>query len=300
MNIVSTRAACWIVERSDGVRLGFTDHDRPLTVEGVVCEAMSGWRGSERRATLGFGADAQDVDGALDGAMGGALDGALDSALDSASITQDDVRAGRYDGARVRVFDVDWRDPSDPSGAKLEHVGIVGEIRQEDERFVAELRGLSSLLERSVARRFTRRCDADLGDKRCGVGLDDPRLRAVGAVLAVASPGVLKVSNLDAFADDWFAHGRLDVTGGANAGLSVEIVSSRAETLHLWEPLPLAVEIGDSCRVTAGCDRTFATCGAKFANRLNFRGFPHMPGETALSYAAQDVVHDGSPLVSGS
>ena len=49
--------------------------------------------------------------------------------------------------------------------------------------------------------------------------------------------------------------------------------------------------------MTAGCDRTFATCGEKFENRLNFRGFPHMPGETALSYAAADVVHDGSPLV---
>jgi hypothetical protein len=35
---------------------------------------------------------------------------------------------------------------------------------------------------------------------------------------------------------------------------------------------------GDTFRVTAGCDRTHATCRAKFRNAVNFRGFPHMPG----------------------
>ena len=35
---------------------------------------------------------------------------------------------------------------------------------------------------------------------------------------------------------------------------------------------------GDAFTITAGCDKQFATCQAKFANAVNFRGFPHMPG----------------------
>ena len=39
-----------------------------------------------------------------------------------------------------------------------------------------------------------------------------------------------------------------------------------------------AIAPGDTFTVTAGCDKQFATCQAKFANAVNFRGFPHMPG----------------------
>jgi uncharacterized phage protein (TIGR02218 family) len=51
---------------------------------------------------------------------------------------------------------------------------------------------------------------------------------------------------------------------------------------------------GDAFVVTAGCDKSFAVCGAKFANRDNFRGFPHMPGADAvLAGPASDRPNDG-------
>jgi uncharacterized phage protein (TIGR02218 family) len=34
--------------------------------------------------------------------------------------------------------------------------------------------------------------------------------------------------------------------------------------------------------VTAGCDKSFATCKAKFSNPTNFRGYPYMPGNDAV------------------
>jgi uncharacterized phage protein (TIGR02218 family) len=30
--------------------------------------------------------------------------------------------------------------------------------------------------------------------------------------------------------------------------------------------------------VTPGCDKSFSTCRTKFGNGINFRGFPHIPG----------------------
>ena len=57
-------------------------------------------------------------------------------------------------------------------------------------------------------------------------------------------------------------------------------------------------EPGDTFDITAGCDKSFATCKAKFANALNFRGFPHLPGnDSAYAYVNQDGEFDGSPLV---
>jgi uncharacterized phage protein (TIGR02218 family) len=42
--------------------------------------------------------------------------------------------------------------------------------------------------------------------------------------------------------------------------------------------MPEAISVGDTFVVTAGCDKRFATCRDRFSNTVNFRGFPHIPG----------------------
>jgi uncharacterized phage protein (TIGR02218 family) len=55
---------------------------------------------------------------------------------------------------------------------------------------------------------------------------------------------------------------------------------------------------GDGFTVSAGCDRRFASCRDRFANTVNFRGFPHMPGnDFALSYPSSDGSNRGEKLV---
>ncbi len=55
-----------------------------------------------------------------------------------------------------------------------------------------------------------------------------------------------------------------------------------------------AIAPGDAFIVTAGCDKQFGTCKAKFANAANFRGFPYMPGNDAVtSYPTTSQVLDG-------
>ena len=44
--------------------------------------------------------------------------------------------------------------------------------------------------------------------------------------------------------------------------------------------LPVA---GNTVRVTAGCDKSLATCRDVFANVINFQGEPHVPGIDALA-----------------
>lgn len=87
---------------------------------------------------------------------------------------------------------------------------------------------------------------------------------------------------------------------GAAAGL-VEVVkndrlSGRARVVELWQALRAPVGPGDLVRLEAGCDRRAETCRLKFANFLNFRGFPHLPGEDWLTAVprAGDVNDGGS------
>ena len=67
--------------------------------------------------------------------------------------------------------------------------------------------------------------------------------------------------------------------------------------LTLLEAPVRPITATDAFVVRAGCDKRIATCGTKFANVANFRGFPHIPGQDAvLRYATKDGGHEGAVL----
>ena len=280
---VTSLCHCWRVTRRDGTVAGFTDHDRPLTLAGTPFEPQSGFTASEARETLGLAADTVEIEGALS----------------AATITAQDIAAGRWDGATVETLLVNWRAPEQAQTIRLQ---TVGRITRADNRFVAELDGPEAALDRIGGRWFRRACDAELGDQRCGVDLDQPALKAVGAVAATVSADTIRVTGLDGFPSGWFAEGRLTATSGAATGTTVRVLSHRVSgegtELVLWREGAGPPAPGDGFAVVAGCDKRFSTCKAKFANHLNFRGFPHLPGnDAAYGYATEDQVFDGAPLV---
>ena len=153
---VSSLCWCWIVTRSDGARFGFTDHDRDLDWSGVTCRAGTGFGGSDVEAGTGLDAEQSGLVGALD-----------DDVLRAA-----ELEAGLWAGARVERWRVDWS--GDPPAGVQTGQGELAEIRAVDGRFEAELLGLSHTLSRISGRVFARRCDAVLGDDRCGVDPGHP------------------------------------------------------------------------------------------------------------------------------
>ena len=279
----TTLCRCWALRRRDGLVLGFTDHDRDLVLGGVTYAARSGLEAAEASAELGF-------------AVGG---GEVAGALTSAGITEADVAAGLYDGAGVEIWLVDW---AEPEARLLLDVATLGEIRRAGSAFVAELRGLMHRLDVTVGRSFRAACDADLGDARCRVSLADPRFRTTGTVRALPEPGRLTVALAGPFAAGWFSGGRLTWDGGANAGGSADLRGHRheAETviLDLWDPPPRPAASGDAFTLTAGCDKSLAACRDRFANTVNFQGFPHMPGNDFVLRAGPNAGArlDGSSL----
>jgi uncharacterized phage protein (TIGR02218 family) len=259
----TTLAWCWRVTRNDGTGLGFTDHDRDLAFDGTVFEAATGFTASEIKDALGLSVDNLEVS----------------SALKSDRLNEDDLASGLFDDAAVEIWRVNW---ADTEQRVLMRSGSLGEVRRSGTAFTAEVRGLAHYLQQPKGRLFQSSCDADLGDARCGVDLDAPAFRGTGTVLAAAGPRLFTASGLAAFAAGWFTRGLVTFTSGANAGRAQEVkrhtLSGTEATLELWQPMAFAITPGDTFTVTAGCDKQLATCRDKFANAVNFRGFPHMPG----------------------
>ena len=182
-----------------------------------------------------------------------------------------------------------WSTGASPSLNLLLAKGVLGEVRREGAAFTAELRSLAHRLNEESGRLYTATCSADLGDARCTIDLGNVMFRGSGAIASLAGTSAFRASGIGGFADGWFTAGKLAFTSGANAGFAVEVKMHRVALdgvlIELWQRPPEPIAVSDAFTVTAGCDKRFATCRDRFANAVNFRGFPHIPGnDFVISY----------------
>ncbi|TQS72649.1 DUF2163 domain-containing protein [Rhodobacteraceae bacterium] len=279
----STVARAWAITRHDGVTLGFTDHDAPLNFEGISFRPDSGMTARALAQTTGLSVDNTE-------AMG---------ALSSEAITEADIQAGRYDGAELRAWTVNW---ADPQARALVFRGFLGELTRQGGAFEAELRGLSEAFGDAVGRVYHPQCSAVLGDACCGFDTTQNGYTVDLAVQRVEDNLRFVWTDVDGFEDRWFERGRLQVLSGEAAGLNGHIKRDRVSggglrEVELWQSIRADLHTGDRVRLFAGCDKRAETCRLKFDNFLNFRGFPHLPGEDwLLSYPDATGSHDGGSL----
>lgn len=268
MSAATTIARAWAVLRADGLCLGFTDHDRALEFEGIRFQPQAGMSAQALVQGLGLAVDNTEVQGALS----------------SDAITLEDLAAGRWNGAEVRLWEVDW---CDVAQRRLLFRGGLGEVVFAGGAYRAELRGLSEALNRSQGRVFHARCSAMLGDGQCRFDLSREGYSAEGEVAAVSEGGArLELSGVGPHAAGWFEHGRVEFLDGPAAGLSgvvkIDRVAGDVREVELWAAPGAVPRVGDRLRLRAGCDKQAATCRGKFLNFLNFRGFPELPPEDWL------------------
>jgi uncharacterized phage protein (TIGR02218 family) len=279
----TTLATCWKLVRGDGVVLGFTDHDRTLSFGGTDFAPSNGLDGSQVPARLGAQVETSEVLGVLS----------------ADEITEDDILLGRYDGALVETWRVNWADVSQRVQLRRD---TIGEIVREDGVFRAELRSSQQGLNATRGRIYQGLCDAVVGDTRCGVNLDDPLLRGFATVTAIADDHRVVVAGLGGFEEGWFGFGTAQWTDGRRSGLRDGVVTHQrtagGDMLAFGVNIGAWVVVGDTLEVTAGCDRRFATCRGKFANAVNFRGFPHIPGsDFVLRHPRNGDALDGRAVV---
>ncbi len=276
-------ARCWALTRRDGTRQGFTDHDCDLTFDNLVFKADTGLTARALMQSTGLSVDNSEAVGALS----------------DASVTEADIRAGRYDGAVVEAWLVNWQDPSE---RLMQFRGTMGEVTRTAGGFQAELMGLAETLNQPQGRVYQTPCSAVLGDARCGFDFGLPGYVSERAVETVEDGVTFSFADFTGFDDRWFERGRVLVLSGAAAGLVGLVKNDRlgntGRVIDLWEGLRADIAPGDMLRIEAGCDKLSPTCRLKFDNFVNYRGFPDIPGEDWLmSYPIAAGVNDGGPFV---
>ena len=275
---ITTTCLCWAVTRRDGVVMGFTDHDRDLVFEGMEFRAGTGLTARALQQVAGLAVDNSEAVGALS----------------DAGVREEDLRAGRFDGAEVRQWLVNWQDVT---ARMMRFRGTLGEVVQAGGEFRAELRGLSEALNRTGGRVLQQGCDAVLGDARCGVDLGAEAFGGVFTLQALRERRVLVLPLEGGFEAGWFAQGRVQFVDGAAAGLGGSVKRDSWEpglrVVEMWEEPGVLPAVGDRVRVQAGCDRLAATCREKFHNFSNFRGFPHVPDEDWITASPRRSIAAG-------
>lgn len=263
--------------------MGFTDHDRDLVFNGVTFEAQAGFEASEIESSLGLSVDNLEASGALD----------------SMQLDAEKLRAGDFDHATIEIWRVNWQDVAQ---RVLLRKGHLGEVTHGGTGFIAEVRGLSHLLNQTKGRVFQFGCDANLGDTRCKVNLETPAFRGLGSIVASEGNRRFTVAGFASFTAGWFSLGTLNWTSGLNAGRREEVkLHGSSNIIELWQAASFAVAVGDGFTARAGCDKQFGTCRAKFFNGENFRGFPHLPGTDFVTTFAvrEDQNNDGGSRLAG-
>jgi uncharacterized phage protein (TIGR02218 family) len=281
----TTICRLWLIKRSDGQELGFTDHDQLINFEGVNFEASSGMDAQAIQSTGGLAVN----------------NSAAIGALNSAGITEEDIAVGKYDDAEVFHWLVNWNDTTQNN---LLFRGYLADIKRDGSAFEVELRGLTEKINQPVGRNYARTCAHVLGNGKCGIDLNGPLFSGTATVTAITSEAQFEVSGLAGFENEWFSSGTIKWLSGANADalsvLNQDKVLDGIHSLSIWEKTTKPISIGDTLTVYAGCDRSAKTCVKKFANMMNFGGFPYLPGEDwAVAYPVKTNSLDGESLYGG-
>ena len=120
---VGTLATVWILTRLDGTVIGFTDHDRPLTLQGITCAPQTGLSPGAARAELGPRPGEAQMQGLLD----------------AEAVTEADIAAGLYDRASLAAWRVDWTAPE--ASALILWRGKIAALERTGSGYVAHVAG---------------------------------------------------------------------------------------------------------------------------------------------------------------
>ena len=249
---------CWRLERSDGAGIALTSSDRDIAYGDITYRSAPGVTPAAIVRSIGLEPDQGEVAGAVS----------------ADCLSEADLMFGRWNGASVSLFAIDWANPGDVVPLLA---GDLGEVSIEGDGFAAQLHGAASKLEASPCPNTSAECRAAFGDPRCGVDLAGRSQRA--KILSANGNRI----ELDRTVDPGFLLGRARYVSGRNCGCFSTILAIDGASLWLRDRPRAEIEAGTAIEIREGCDKSFETCVSRFSNGINFRGEPHLPGTDLLT-----------------
>lgn len=256
-NEVTTLAYCWKIIFSDNSVLGFTSNDEDILFENILYQSKSGFTLDQYKNGLFDNSELTEIFGIIDSDL----------------ISENDIKSGLLDNAILEIFIINYKNPED--GRILIKKGKISEVKTAADSYVIIIKGLVDELDTNITEIYTPLCRARLGDNRCGINLSS--YTYTGQVTSINNERIFfDTSRTEA--TGFFDKGVIKFTSGLNSGFSTEVGRSDSTKINLSIPFPNQINIGDQYIISAGCDKTFSTCKAKYSNAINFRGEPHIPG----------------------
>ena len=260
---LDTVAAYWRIYRRDGVTLGFTTHDRDLYFGGILHRAAPGMLPSAIRRTIELDDDEADIEGALS----------------HDTISESDILAGRFDGARIECGVVDW----EGQDHDCLYSGTLDGIGQDGAGFAARLRSIKAVLDTDPVPRTSPCCRA----RFCGPGCNLSAARFSGRHRVAAIDHAANTVDFSLGSADSFIHGQIRWLDGPTAGQRQRVIAAAGNLLVLGSPIAAGQTAGHRAILIEGCDSTIATCAQRFGNAINFQGEPFLPGNDLVMHYPQ-------------
>lgn len=273
-----------LIQRLDGELFGFTLNSKPLVLD-IKPWDFPPWdlSGSTALDTTQFEFESGSGMEAfvIESMSGFEVDETQIVTLNNGALfTENDVLAGRWRGARFRIFLYRW-DVSSPTIAddvETLKVGTIGDVQAGPATVKAELHCLKRGLQLPVGIVTQPTCRVRVfstGDGKCNKS-PTGFVHAL-TVTGVASKGVFTCSGAGQAAD-YFGYGFVKWNTGLNAGLSMQVSEFESGVFTLVAPMIFNIQVGDTLTATAGCrGRLIEDCRDKFGNVPNFQAEPHAP-----------------------
>lgn len=265
--VSGTRAVIVKITLTNGTVYGYTDHDLPLAVDAVYYKPAPGLKRTNLTATTDDQVSNQEFASAW------------------VDAPESDLLAGKFDNADIEVAFCSWINTS--LGRFIVTKGKLGVIQWTGDGFRADVQGHMRDLTRNINFVFTASCRHQLfsavDDQHIGAcTLNKASFTYTGSVSTVSTQRRAFIANGMSAVNNFCTNGILTWTSGGNSGLSCEVKAHTVganTTIELFLPTMYDMANGDNFSITAGCDKTLATCKAKFNNVINFGGFPHIQTE---------------------
>lgn len=200
--------------------------------------------------------------------------------VSATGITEEQIRAGLFDYATVKVYRVNYNDLT--SGRhEIIASGTAGQTRFDNRGWITEFRSLTQQLRQPLSNLYSVTCTAQFGDTRCGKSFT--WVSGTVTALGAEADRIFTDSALSQ-ADGYFLPGVVEWLTGDNAGFQMEIDAHASDTFTLSMPLPYPIQVSDTYRVRQDCNKVALTigdkpgdCKDKHNNLTRFRGQNFIP-----------------------
>lgn len=259
-------AVCWEIIRKDGAAYRFTSHEKRLVVNGNTYTPVEGIDVAAVRQSDSLRGHNTEATGVIS----------------STSIKHADLKAGKFRGAVVNEYHVNWDYPW--AGILRKYRYFVLSTKFNGNVWVAELGTLAQWLQQPVGTLLTRDCGFNFGGPGCNLNLGPFTLNGCVVTEIVKPRNIFKASDggFGTKLADAYRYGNLQWTTGLNDGEATEVSASSAPTgnvitFTLFQSSHFEIAVNDTFSATLGCAHSRDACKS-FGNMVRFGGFEFIPG----------------------